>query len=191
MLCELLESEQSGDSRRVAETLKLMIGVCCHIAETSDYSVSKYIGRLRLQKVGTEFIRILGTSEIELTDGDLNEFRDLFNAAWIQTESSAGFDSAISADLIQRVYTDDGDGNGHMTRIGMELMCNLDYGAMWIDHTSVQHPLAFIAFSPSSDSVTSAARLRFDAPFDCDSGANCSAARSCIACGRLARKAID
>ena len=162
MLCATLEAEERGDGRSVIENLKSMIHVAGHIAETSDYQMSRRLGRIRLMKVGDEFLRLLGNGTVELSDEDVRELQSLFESAWHRTRDESALDATFGEDLLQRIYTDDGNGDGRVTRDGMKLMCDSERGAfIWMGHDSVQHPLEEIAFSPS-DPLRSPKTLKFN-----------------------------
>jgi len=162
LLFAMLDAEQHGDGRRVVEMLNSMIRVSGHIAETSDYLVSTRMGRMRLMKAGGEFLRLLGNGTIDLNDEDLRVFPSLFESAWDRTKDGPAMDAVFAEDLLQRIFTDDGDGDGRVTSDGMKLMCDSERRAlMWMGYDPAQHPLECIAFS-SSDPPSSPKTLKFN-----------------------------
>lgn len=158
----LIEAERQGDADRVAELLNAMVRVSTHAAETSDFEVSKNIGRVVLKESGDELLRLLKEDAIHISEDDLRELAAEIERAFEASKSVIDNDVRVfAADILQNVYTDDGKGNGRVTHVGMRLMCEIDGEyPIWMPHLRATHPLQYLTYSAASAS-NSIDRVRF------------------------------
>ncbi len=126
---------EEGDSARAVQDIETMIGLARHAAE----------GRVLICGLVSKSILGMAFAEIESV---IVEDPDFFNEQQLQKLQSAvrgaklkdwiSYDGEVLmvSDLIQRIYTNDGQGDGHMTSQGLEIMSALGNGEFFKDNMS-------------------------------------------------------
>jgi len=120
---------EAGDAARVMSDLDAVFGICEHVAEM-PFLVSD-LTAISVVAMQSDAIRRL-----------LHEHSDLFTADQLQhlshrlagvrgggpLRARISLEGWFFEDIIQRIYTDDGEGAGHLTPKGRELMMGLSSG---------------------------------------------------------------
>ena len=126
---------EEGDSARAVQDIETMLGLARHAAE----------GRFLICGLVSNAISGMAFAEIESV---VVEDPDFFNEQQLQKLQSAvrgaklkdwiSYDgeALMVSDLIQRIYTNDGQGDGHMTSQGLEIMSALGNGEFFKDNMS-------------------------------------------------------
>jgi hypothetical protein len=126
---------EEGDSVRAVQDIETMLGLARHAAE----------GRFLICGLVSHAISGMAFAEIESV---VVEDPDFFNEQQLQKLQSAvrgaklkdwiSYDgeALMVSDLIQRIYTNDGQGDGHMTSQGLEIMSALGNGEFFKDNMS-------------------------------------------------------
>ena len=126
---------EEGDSARAVQDIETMLGLARHAAE----------GRFLICGLVSHTISRMAFANIEHV---VIEDPDFFNEQQLQKLQSAvrgaklkdwiSYDGEVLmvSDSIQRIYTNDGQGDGHMTSQGLEIMSALGNGGFFKDNMS-------------------------------------------------------
>jgi hypothetical protein len=126
-LCHLLIADAwaatvRGDVETVVTDVSAVLAMSRHARDTHAFLVSELVS-LALSNMAAEHTgRLLETYPELLDDEQLAQLSDWFEKSLDSGTLVVNFDGerAMIADTLQRVFSDDGDGNGHVTRQGID-----------------------------------------------------------------------
>ncbi|MDG1806311.1 MAG: hypothetical protein P8I27_00315 [Pirellulaceae bacterium] len=110
-----------GDTERATQDIETMLGIARHAAE-GPFLVCSLVGYSISGMAFTEIESTLTNHPEFFDDKQLARIQTAVADADIQDWFNLKGERLMVYDLVQRVYTDDGDGDGHMTRVGLEIL---------------------------------------------------------------------
>lgn len=118
----LIEAAAAEQGARTAEILVGLFHLAGHVAETSDFAVSKIVGQAIYRQAGDQLAQIL-QHQPELLDAQaLIQLTESMPATFEKVTIDFASEGAFATDLIQRAYTDGGTGGGRVTSEGLQIL---------------------------------------------------------------------
>ncbi len=119
LAADMTAAAARGDGQRAAADAEAIIGLSRQLATPGSTLIQQLVGWSNLNLAATQVAQVLTAHPEAFTDGDLSRLAEALRSL----ESSAfHFDLAVErfmiADIVQRLYTDDGDGDGSLTLEG-------------------------------------------------------------------------
>lgn len=112
---------QQGDSARAIENLNAIFGLARHAAD-SNFLVGSLVG-FSIGRMGFDALEEILTNGSELfDDADLFEIQKIIERTDVDNWLHLDGERVMAHDLFQRIFTDDGNGNGRMTPEGMLIL---------------------------------------------------------------------
>jgi hypothetical protein len=112
--CDMLDAGWQGDGRRVVADYKALLGIARHMGEPGfvlNQSLSVGAGCAANQNL----LIIMSTQMDKLDDASLIELAHIAATGGPREAMSFKAEKMMLEDVIQRIYTDDGAGGGHMS----------------------------------------------------------------------------
>ena len=110
-----------GDKDRAIQDIETMLGIARHAAE-GPFLVCSLVGYAIAGMTFAEIETTLTQHPDFFDDPQLARIQKAVAGADIQGWLHLSGERMMIYDLIQRVYTDNGNGDGHMTRVGLEIL---------------------------------------------------------------------
>ena len=114
---------QQGDQARAQHNLKALLGLHRH---ATDALRGKYPARQIFETASRKAQDILIETPDFWSDADLVALKGVFEKARLNPAISSGAQRAAFYDLVQRIYTDNGRGNGRITPEGLQVLAYLN-----------------------------------------------------------------
>ncbi len=138
---------QQGDRERALKNVETIFGLGSQ-AGNSPIVVCQLVG-LAVRGTGFEVVEELTTEHVEsFSDEELQTLQELVAKIEFADSVDVSFEQSFAMDLIQRIYSDDGHGDGRMTAVGMEIqhVCTEIFGGMgvsfndeeWFENSAVR-----------------------------------------------------
>ena len=111
---------EQGDTARAIENVKTIFGLGKQ-AGNSPILVCVLVGHA-VKVIGFDVIEELTNEHLEaFSDEELLRLQEIAASVEFKKSIDLGFEKSITLDLIQRIYSDDGDGDGRITAVGLEV----------------------------------------------------------------------
>ena len=136
LIADAWTAAERGDGNVVVSDVSAVLAMSRHVRDTHPFFVSELVS-LALSNMAAEYTgRLLEAHPDALGDEQLARLADALDQSLDGGQLVVNFDGerAMIADTLQRIYSDDGNGNGYVTQTGMELI-NIwmpsDQGNLW------------------------------------------------------------
>ena len=112
---------EQGDQKRAVENVKAIIGLGRQ-AGNNPMLVCSLVG-VAVRGIGMSVVEeLLIEHKEELSDETLKGLQNAVASMDFEQAFDAKFEKSFALDLVQRMYSDDGNGDGRMTAVGLEVL---------------------------------------------------------------------
>lgn len=114
---------QSGNADALTADVRALIGMAEHLRDTPEFLASELAAFACYASAMRELNQSLADKPELIADGDLVDLsrRLAAFAGGVELRPRLNGEQMLFHDLVQRMYTDDGDGDGRLTPVGIEL----------------------------------------------------------------------
>jgi hypothetical protein len=122
VLVDAIRAAEAGDSEAVERNIAAVVGMGRQVASENNYLVSGLVG-IAIEKLSYDVVEYILIEHTELLD-DKQLASLQSEIASVHPREFLGYDGelAFQKDIIQRIYTDDGNNNGRLTLDGIRIL---------------------------------------------------------------------
>ncbi|MCA9102127.1 MAG: hypothetical protein KDA63_13280, partial [Planctomycetales bacterium] len=124
LLADAWTAAERSDAAAVVADIDAMLAMSDHVRDTHSFLVTQLVSLALFNLAAEHTERLLEAYPALLDDEQLATLDDRFRAALDDGQIAPDFlgERAVIADTLQRVYSDDGKGGGHVTRQGWKTL---------------------------------------------------------------------
>ena len=117
---------ERGDGDRVVEDIEAILGMARQIHRPGASLIDQLVAMAITHKAIDALRTILRHTPAALTDENIQRLAHRLAEPKVTPDISLGLERAFFQDILQRLYTDEGNGDGHITPRGVAILRSLD-----------------------------------------------------------------